>query len=72
MMKCVICKGYFNEPSYNHKPYGYSENGKRKYICKSCALMKVLKHEAWDVWDARMVNAASIPYAKFKRKESEE
>lgn len=72
MIKCVICNGYFNEPSYNHKPYWDQKLKGREYICKSCALIKVLQYKALDVWDARMVNAASIPFRKFKRKESEE
>ncbi len=71
-MKCVSCNGYFNESPYNHRFYGYSKQGEREYICKSCMLIKVLKYEAWEPFDKRMMNEAKIPFERFKRKESEE
>lgn len=45
-MKCVVCKGRFNEPEYNHITYGVDEQGNWKYICKSCMFIKSLWIEA--------------------------
>ena len=72
MIKCVICNGYFNEPSYNHKPYWDQKLKGRKYICKSCMLLKFFKYEAWEPYKKTMIDAAKIPFEMFKRKESEE